>query len=252
MSSNPDKETQVDELDTFDLETYLSNPLLDFSQPLRKLVFLARSFGRHALELGNEIPTRPLYFLKSPSALLTRGQPVCLPKECDIVHYEAEVAVVLGQKLTKGSSEEEAEKSILGWTILNDVTARSAQKEDGGKFTRAKGYDSFCPIAGQYLPSLDWKNARIQGWLNGECVQNAPLTDMIFTPAQALVAIAEVMSLYPGDLISFGTPAGVGELKEGDLFEVRLCQKVNEVEFSSVSDLKEKVLLSFTHTVIAE
>ena len=165
------------------------SPLFDFDQPVPKMVFLARSYGRHAIELGNEIPTRPLYFLKAPSSLLPPNQPVVLPNESDVVHYEAEVAVLIGHTLSN-SSEEEAMQAIQGWTILNDVTARSAQGEDGGRFTRAKGYNSFCPIADQYLSTLEWEQARIQGWLNGYCVQDASLTDMIFTPGQALSSIA--------------------------------------------------------------
>ena len=223
-----------------------SNPLLDFSVNSRKLVFLARSFGRHALELGNEIPTRPLYFLKAPSAILAHGQPVILPNECETVHYEAEVAVVIKQLLHR-ANEEEAMQSIGAWTILNDVTARSAQAEDGGKFTRAKGYNSFCPMAHQWLSTIEWQNTRIQGWLNGACVQDAPLTDMIFTPGQALASISQVMTLNPGDLISFGTPSGVGPLHAGDRFEVRLC------DHTGVSHTDDyKTLLSFEHGVIHE
>ena len=223
-----------------------SNPLLDFSVNSRKFVFLARSFGRHALELGNEIPTRPLYFLKAPSAILAQGQPVILPKECETVHYEAEVAVVIKQQLHK-VDEKEAMQAIGGWTVLNDVTARSAQAEDGGRFTRAKGYDSFCPIAHQWLTHIEWKNTRIQGWLNGHCVQDAPLTDMIFTPGQALASISQVMTLNPGDLVSFGTPSGVGPLHAGDRFEVRLCA------YKGVSKMDDyKTLLSFEHGVINE
>jgi 2-keto-4-pentenoate hydratase/2-oxohepta-3-ene-1,7-dioic acid hydratase in catechol pathway len=211
------------------------------NQPPRKLVFLARSFGKHALELGNPIPERPLYFLKSPSALITPPAAVRLPSECDTVHYEAEVAVILSAKLTHASVSE-AESAIGGWTVLNDVTARSAQAEDGGRFTRAKGYDTFCPISPQVLDHLDWKRAHIQGWLNGVCVQSAPLTDMIFSPGEALAAISQVMTLNPGDLISLGTPSGVGSLHAGDTFEVRLCVE-------SVNHDHDEVL-RLTHTVI--
>ncbi len=233
--------------------TQASNPLLNFSKPTRKLVFLARSFGKHALELGNEIPARPLYFLKAPSAVLAQGKPLVLPAECETVHYEAEVAVVLQQPLRKANADE-AMQAIGAWTILNDVTARSAQAEDGGKFTRAKGYDGFCPMAHQWLPQLDWQHARIQGWLNGRCVQDAPLTDMIFTPGEALAAISQVMTLNSGDLVSFGTPAGVGALAEGDRFEVRLChdsQASDAQETKAIPD-RHLILLSFEHEVISE
>ena len=226
--------------------TQTSKTLLDFSKNSRKLVFLARSFGRHALELGNEIPTRPLYFLKAPSAILAKGQPVVLPNECEVIHYEAEVAVVIKQTLQQASPEE-AMRAIGAWTVLNDVTARSAQAEDGGKFTRAKGYDTFCPMAHQWLAQLDWQKARIQGWLNGDCVQDAPLSDMIFTPGEALASISQVMTLNVGDLVSFGTPSGVGPLSDGDQFEVRLCA---DQDRSSTAEYK--TLLSFKHGVVQE
>lgn len=210
------------------------------STPPKKLVFLARSFGKHALELGNPIPERPLYFLKAPSALITPPKPVRLPSECDVVHYEAEVAVILNRQLHCASIAQ-AEEAIGGWTVLNDVTARAMQSEDGGRFTRAKGYDTFCPISPEILEHLDWTAAHIQGWLNGVCVQNAPLTDMIFSPGEALAAISQVMTLYPGDLVSLGTPSGVGELHAGDTFTVRLCVKSGQDTYTEV--------LSLTHTV---
>ena len=220
----------------------LLNQLL--SRPPQKLIFLARSFGKHALELGNPVPERPLYFLKSPSALITPPTPVSLPRECEVVHYEAEVAVLINTTLTRATTDE-AEAAIGGWTVLNDVTARSAQREDQGRFTRAKGYDTFCPISSQTLPTLPWERALIQGWLNGSCVQSAPLTDMIFTPGEALAAISQVMTLNPGDLVSLGTPAGVGALHAGDTFEVRLSVE-SETDAGRYSEV-----LSLIHTVIS-
>ena len=217
---------------------------LRFDQPAKKFVFLARSFGRHALELGNEIPKQPLYFLKAPSSVISEGQPVILPAECELVHYEAEVAVVIGKTLSKVSAQE-AELAIAAWTILNDVTARSTQREEGGRFTRAKGYDTFCPIASTWLDQLDWRAARVQGWLNGVCVQNAPLTDMIFTPGEAIASISSVMTLNAGDIVSLGTPAGVGALSDGDVFEVRLCKD----ETYAQNPDEHTVLLSFSHQV---
>lgn len=218
-----------------------------FDHNVRKLIFLARSFGRHALELGNEIPEKPLYFLKAPSSVIPEGLPVILPRECESVHFEAEVAVVIGETL-KGASPEEAERAIIAWTVLNDVTARSVQRQEGGRFTRAKGYDTFCPIASTWLESLDWKQARIQGWLNGVCVQDAPLTDMLFSPGEAIASISSVMTINPGDLISLGTPEGVGPLSDGDHFEIRLCHDGDGVNDAGM----HRVLLSFSHEVRAE
>ncbi len=203
----------------------------------RQMVFLARSFGRHALELGNEIPERPLFFLKSVSALVGPGEPVRLPAESAEVHHEAEVAVWVGATLTRATPEE-AEGAIEGWTVLNDVTARDVQRADGGRFTRAKCFDTFCPLSPQVISPAalgDWRAARIQGWRSGALVQDAPLSDMLYTPAEALSAISQVMTLRPGDLVSLGTPAGVGPLAAGDSFEVRLVGAGGEVLVSLVS-----------------
>ena len=216
------------------------------SSPPPKLVFLARSFGRHALELGNEIPERPLYFLKAPNALVSPDQPVILPSGDVEVHYEAEVAVIIGDRLSRASASE-AERAISGWTVLNDVTARSQQREDKGRFTRAKGYDTFCPIAPEPLAELDWRSAHLEGWLNGIKVQSAPLTDMLFTPGEALAAISSVMTLYPGDLVSLGTPAGVGALRDGDTFEVRLSRVVE----ITPDEIAQETLISLTHRVVS-
>jgi 2-keto-4-pentenoate hydratase/2-oxohepta-3-ene-1,7-dioic acid hydratase in catechol pathway len=187
------------------------------------IVCLARSYGRHALELGNPIPERPIFFLKAPSAVIGPGEVIILPPESEEVHYEAELAVRIGARLSRATPEE-ARGAIKGWTLINDVTARDLQRQDGGRFTRAKGFDTFCPLLDQILPTLDpWPTARIQGWLNGTLKQDAPLSDMLYSPAEALSAVSQVMTLSPGDIVSLGTPAGVGPLTDGDQFEVRLC-----------------------------
>ena len=188
----------------------------------RQLVCLARSFGRHALELGNPIPTRPLFFLKSPRSIIASGEPIVLPKESEEVHHEGEVAVWIGAPLHQASVAE-AEASIASWTILNDVTARDIQRADGGRFTRAKSFPTFCPLAAETLSSLPhWSKTRIQCWVNQELRQDAPLSDMLFSPGEALAAVSETMALGKGDLVSLGTPAGVAALHPGDEVEVRL------------------------------
>ena len=193
----------------------------------RQLICLARTFGRHALELGNPIPERPLYFLKSVSSVIGPGEPIELPPESQEVHHEAEVAVWIGAPL-KRATPEECEAAISGWTVLNDVTARDLQREDGGRFTRAKCFHTFCPLSPERVERKAWREARIQGWRSGELVQDAPLSDMLFTPGEALSAVSEVIALAPGDLVSLGTPAGVGPLNEGDTFEVRLVSESGE------------------------
>lgn len=203
-----------------------------------KVVCLARSYGRHALELGNPIPEHPLFFLKATSAIIAQGAPIIIPLESQEVHYEAEAAVYIGAQLTRASVEE-AQEGIAGWTLINDVTARDLQRQDHGRFTRAKGFDTFCPLLDHKIDLLDESHTRIQGWLNNELKQDAPLSDMLYTPAESLSAISHVMSLYPGDLVSLGTPSGVGRLSEGDLFEVRLC------------DPQGQTLLSLSNPVIS-
>ena len=187
-----------------------------------KMVFLARSFGKHALELGNPIPESPLYFLKAPSTRIGHKDPIRLPSQSQEVHYEAEVAFYLSKSLYQCSLEETLD-AIGEWTILNDITARDLQKQDQGRFSRAKNFDTFCPLSSLTLSTLEWNEARIQGWLNGELKQDSPLSDLLYTPFEALYQIAQVMTLNKGDLISLGTPSGVGPLKSGDHFEVRLC-----------------------------
>ena len=194
----------------------------------RQLVCLARSFGRHALELGNPVPTRPLFFLKSPRSIIAPGAPIVLPKESEEVHHEGEVAVWLGAPLYQASVAE-AEAAIASWTVLNDVTARDIQRADGGRFTRAKSFPTFCPLATESLPALPhWGEARIQCWVNRSLRQDAPLSDMLFSPGEALAALSETMALGEGDLISLGTPAGVAALHHGDEVEVRLLDRAGQ------------------------
>lgn len=194
----------------------------------RQLICLARTFGRHALELGNPIPERPIYFLKSISSIVGPNQSIELPAESSEVHYEAEVAVWIKAPL-KRATVAEAQAAIDSWTVLNDVTARDLQRADQGRFTRAKCFHTFCPLSPQRVQLKDWQSSRIQGLLNGVLVQDAPLSDMIFSPGEALAAVSEVIALQPGDLVSLGTPAGVGPLVAGDYFEVRLLNAQQEI-----------------------
>jgi 2-keto-4-pentenoate hydratase/2-oxohepta-3-ene-1,7-dioic acid hydratase in catechol pathway len=188
--------------------------------PIQTLVFLARSFGKHALELGNEIPKAPLYFLKASGSVIREQEPIILPPESKDVQHEAEVAVYLKHQIYRVTPSE-AQDAIDSWTILNDVTARDLQKEDG-QFTRAKSFDTFCPLSSVRLTNIDQIKSRIQCYVNGVIKQDAPLSDMLFTPGEMLSAISQVMTLRKGDLVSFGTPAGVSTLKAGDIVEVRL------------------------------
>lgn len=192
-----------------------------------KIVCLARTFALHAAELGNALPTEPLYFLKPPSALIGPGEPIRVPPESREVQHEAEVAMVIGQRLRR-CTPTEGERAVAAWTVLNDVTARDLQKADGGRFTRAKGFDTFCPLADTRLPTLDWWTCRIQCRVNGVVRQDGALADLVFTPGEILAAVSRCMTLEPGDVVSLGTPAGVGPLVPGDRVEVRLVGPAGE------------------------
>ncbi len=197
-----------------------------------QIICLARSFRRHAEELGNAVPQAPLYFLKSTSAVIGPGEAIRLPPESAMVHHEAEVAVVVGAPL-RHATLAAAEGAIAGWTLLNDVTARDLQKADGGRFTRAKGFDTFCPLSDVRLPAaLDWRASRVQCRVNRVLRQDGALADLLWTPAEVLVAISAVMTLWPGDLVSLGTPEGVGPLVDGDEVEVRLVGAAGETLLS--------------------
>lgn len=199
-------------------------------QPTRpgKIVCLARSFRKHAAELGNAVPEEPLYFLKATTALIGPGEPIRLPAVSAEVHHEGEVAVVIGSRLT-AVDPATAEAAIIGWTVLNDVTARDLQRQDGGRFTRAKGFDSFCPMSERRLPAIDWRRCRVQCLVNGELRQDGGLDQLVATPGAYIAAISACMTLEPGDVVSLGTPAGVGPLVHGDRVDVRLLGPDGEI-----------------------
>lgn len=196
--------------------------------PPSKIVCLARSFRKHAEELGNAVPAAPLYFLKAPSAVIGPGEAIVLPAASAEVHHEAEVAVIVGRRLQRASVAE-AEGAIAAWTVLNDVTARDLQKADGGRFTRAKGFDTFCPLSDARLATLDWRRCRIECRVDGAVRQDGALADLLWTPAEVLAAISECMTLLPGDVVSLGTPEGVGPIEAGQTVEVRLVGPEGEV-----------------------
>jgi 2-keto-4-pentenoate hydratase/2-oxohepta-3-ene-1,7-dioic acid hydratase in catechol pathway len=185
-----------------------------------KIIGVGRNYRDHAKEMGNEVPTEPLLFMKAPSALVAQGAAIVLPRSSSRVDYEGELGVVIGQ-VTRNITPEEAPTAILGYTCGNDVTARDYQKKDG-QWTRAKGFDSFCPL-GPFLftGELDL-NTVIETRLNGQLVQQAPFSDMVFSPYFLVAHISQCMTLYPGDVILTGTPAGVGALQPGDWVEITI------------------------------
>ena len=186
-----------------------------------KIVCVGRNYAAHARELGHDIPTEPLLFLKPPSALLDPGRSVELPPESSQVEHEGELAVVVGRHLRR-AGRQEALGAIAGITCGDDVTARDLQRKDI-QFTRAKGFDTFCPV-GAWVETEPGPLERVEliTRVNGETRQHGRIVDMLW-PVDALLAyISNVMTLEPGDLILTGTPAGVGPLCAGDTVEVEL------------------------------
>ena len=185
-----------------------------------KIVCVGRNYVDHAKELGNDVPSAPLIFLKPPSAIIGNGERIVLPPASARVEYEAEIGVVIGQRMHHVDAEE-AERRIQGFVCLNDVTARDLQKSDG-QWSRAKGFDTFCPVGPRIAEGLDWRSLEIIGRVNGVERQRGRATDMVFSIPFLLAYISDIMTLEPGDLVATGTPAGVGPLAPGDVVEVEI------------------------------
>jgi 2-keto-4-pentenoate hydratase/2-oxohepta-3-ene-1,7-dioic acid hydratase in catechol pathway len=175
-----------------------------------KVVCVGRNYRAHAKELGNEVPTTPLIFLKPPSAVIG-------PKE---VHHEAELGVVVGRMLSRASPVD-AKLAVFGYTCLNDVTARDIQREEK-QFTRAKGFDTFCPVGPLVETALDPMDVSVVCRVNAKERQRGHTRDMVFDPFALLSFISHVMTLWPGDVVATGTPEGVGAVHRGDWVEVEL------------------------------
>ena len=184
-----------------------------------KIVCVGRNYADHAKELGNVVPERPLIFLKPSSALIGPGEAIMLPPQSRQVEHEAEIGVVLGQRL-RNVSVPEAEAGIGGIACANDVTARDLQATDG-QWTRAKGFDTFCPV-GPVQVNCDWRSLEIICRVNGQVRQHGRSADMVFSIPAILAYISTIMTLEPGDLVLTGTPAGVSQLVEGDIVEVEI------------------------------
>jgi len=186
-----------------------------------KIVCVGRNYVAHARELGNEVPDRPLLFLKPPSALCGDGDAIVLPRDSARVEHEGEIAVVIGRR-ARHVSEAEALAVVAGYAPLNDVTARDLQRLDG-QWTRAKGFDTFCPL-GRKVPAdgVDWRALEVVCRVNGEVRQRGRGADLVFGVPTLVAYISRIMTLEPGDVIATGTPEGVGPLRPGDVVEVEL------------------------------
>lgn len=195
-------------------ETPLSEvKLLAPSEP-SKIVCVGRNYVEHAKELGNEVPKVPLLFLKPPSSIISNGETILLPAQSLQVEHEGELVIVMGKR-GRHITAENARKHILGYTIGNDVTARDLQKSDN-QWTRAKGFDTFCVFGPWIDTEFDPADAILSCRVNGQMRQMASTRDIVFNVPTLIAYISSVMTLEPGDLIFTGTPAGVGELKNGD------------------------------------
>jgi 2-keto-4-pentenoate hydratase/2-oxohepta-3-ene-1,7-dioic acid hydratase in catechol pathway len=185
-----------------------------------KIVCVGRNYREHAKELGNDVPTAPLLFLKPPSAVIAPGVPIVMPKASQRVDFEGEVGVVIGTTLRRAAPAQ-CTAGIRGVVALNDVTARDLQKSDG-QWTRGKGFDTFCPI-GPLSPSVPPLDAiTVVTRVNGEEKQRARSAEMVFSIPELLSYISHIMTLEPGDVVATGTPAGIAPLQPGDVVEVEL------------------------------
>ena len=200
-----------------------------------KIICVGRNYVEHARELGNPVPESPLIFLKPPSSVVGDHDLIMIPPQSHQVEHEAELVVVIGKR-GRWITLENAHQYIFGYTVGNDVTARDLQTKDG-QWTRAKGFDSFCPIGPWIETEADVADSLVTCRVNGELRQMASTREMVFSIPQLIAYVSSVMTLNPGDLIFTGTPAGVGPLKENDTVEVeiegigRLTNRMAKSEF---------------------
>lgn len=188
--------------------------------PRSKVVCVGKNYADHAAEMGGEVPAEPLIFLKPNTSVIGPGEPIFYPEQSREVHFEGELAVVIG-RICKDISAEDADKVIFGYTVANDVTARDLQKTDG-QWARAKGFDTFCPLGPWIETSLDPSALRVVTTLNDDVKQDGTTADMVHTPADVIAYVSAFTTLLPGDVILTGTPAGVGPMQVGDSVSITI------------------------------
>ena len=185
-----------------------------------KIVAVGLNYKDHASELNLPEPKEPLLFLKPPSAVIAHQDSIVYPEMSQHIEYEGELGVVIGRK-AKGIHSKEAKEYIFGYTCVNDVTARDLQKKDG-QWTRAKSFDTFASVGPCVATGISPDDLTIKSYLNGSLRQSSKTSQLIFSPFYLVSFISHIMTLLPGDLISTGTPAGVGPMKPGDIIEIEI------------------------------
>ena len=221
LAASPQNSEDFEDIPTKRIEPVplTESKLLAPVQP-SKIVCVGRNYREHASELGNEVPTEPLLFLKPPSSLLDPGANIVRPRISTRTDYEGELGVVIGRRCRNLAPDEDVRPYILGYTAVNDFTARDLQKADG-QWTRAKGFDTFCPVGPMVTNEIDpWAGVAVQTRVNGELKQDGNTRNLIFTLDAIVRYISRVMTLEPGDLIATGTPEGVGPVLAGDVVEI--------------------------------
>lgn len=186
-----------------------------------KIVCVGRNYAEHAAELGNEVPKEPLLFLKAPSSLITDGEPIVIPRQSEQVEHEGELAVVIGRKCKDLDESVDSLDYVFGYICLNDVTARDLQRRDV-QFTRAKSFDTFCPVSSSIETELDAADVRVTTRVNGAIRQDGRTSQMVFSIEYLIRYISNQMTLNAGDIIATGTPSGVSKLNQGDVCEVEI------------------------------
>jgi 2-keto-4-pentenoate hydratase/2-oxohepta-3-ene-1,7-dioic acid hydratase in catechol pathway len=186
-----------------------------------KIVCVGRNYADHAAELGNDVPSEPLLFLKAPSAVIRNGEAIIVPPQSEQVEHEGELAIVIGRRCKGLLNSDDPFDYVQGYTCLNDVTARDLQRKDG-QFARAKSFDSFCPIGPVIETDLDVSDLRVTTRVNGVVKQDGRTSQMVFPVDFLIRYISNMMTLMPGDVIATGTPSGVSRMEPGDICEIEI------------------------------
>jgi 2-keto-4-pentenoate hydratase/2-oxohepta-3-ene-1,7-dioic acid hydratase in catechol pathway len=218
-----DNFSDVQESESMTLTESIQLSDVQFLPPIlpSKIVCVGRNYAEHAKEMGNEVPTEPLLFLKAPSALILDGENIVIPEQSDQIEHEGELAVVIGRECRKLSENDDPFDYVFGFTCLNDVTARDIQRKDV-QFTRGKSFDTFCPIASFIETDVDVSDLRVTTRVNGITKQDGRTSQMVF-PVEFLIRyISNQMTLNAGDIIATGTPSGVSKMNDGDICEVEI------------------------------